>query len=442
MQLPFPLVSSLDDHYDVDDINDLRGRGGSAEVFCGRCLSSVSGCVQPGREVALKVFNRRSVEREDQLKAVINEERMLRMVRHPNAVHLLDSFCTGASIYLVMDFIEGEEMYGIAIREAFSEQAIRHIMRQLLSVLYHLHDKCGIVHRDIKPENVMLTPDAVTGLYRVNLVDFGLARQYREQRQRRPQPLRIGGHGGNNYFGSGGAAQGKPDHTDSPLNATPVGTLRFFAPEMVSIVNDKQRHLHTTRENFPKIDIFGAGHIMYYLFTGRVYAYEPGKTTLELQRTLQRGLQLEGPQWGAVSPEARDLLAQLLAYAPEKRPTAATALKHVWFTSAGGDGSGVGATATGSNGNYTCTTTTNINNFNGLAGYSGEFGDSARSPVMSPTSRQDVGRAFDFMRNMEEEVGGEGQRGDENEEDGEGAEDLEGLPKAGNFGAYVPSSYF
>ena len=100
-----------------------------------------SGRVQSSEEAKLKV---------------LSEARILREVDHPNVIRFVDIFETDAHLHLVMELVEGGELFDRLSNEgAFAEPDARAIMHQLLSALKHLHAR-HIVHRDLKPENILL----------------------------------------------------------------------------------------------------------------------------------------------------------------------------------------------------------------------------------------------------------------------------------------------
>lgn len=71
-------------------------------------------------------------------------------------IHLYEVYETTNSIYFIVDLISGGELlHRVRDKGIIIESDLRHLMRNLLSGLYHLHSK-GIMHRDLKPENILL----------------------------------------------------------------------------------------------------------------------------------------------------------------------------------------------------------------------------------------------------------------------------------------------
>ncbi len=115
-----------------------------------------------------------SVEGADQFRL---EAEILAGVRHPNLPAVWDYFQHSGGLYLVMEFIEGEDLESqLEIDEFLDEPRVRDWAIQICDALteLHLHDP-PIIHRDIKPANIKITPEG-----RAVLVDFGIAKLYRE----------------------------------------------------------------------------------------------------------------------------------------------------------------------------------------------------------------------------------------------------------------------
>ena len=105
------------------------------------------------------------------------EARILNGLLHPALPHVSDYFTEGDEHFLVMQFIEGEDMSDILKREgAFPVKDVLRWMANLLDALEYLHSQePPIIHRDLKPSNLKLTPRG-----EVYLLDFGLAKLKRE----------------------------------------------------------------------------------------------------------------------------------------------------------------------------------------------------------------------------------------------------------------------
>lgn len=327
-RLPFPIRENIDDYYQTDDVSDFIGNGTFAQVFRAECCHDGEK-VQSGQQVALKVFQKSDLTTEKIINDVINEVEILRRVEHPNCVRLLDYFQTTYNVVIVMNLVEGKELLQ-ALRELdLSEACVKSIMAQLLSALAYLHDTLRVVHRDIKPENILVSP-MPSGAYHVTVVDFGLARTFGRQSTRQrlgATPLvpmqRLGARM------APSASMESLGGTDSPLLATPCGTLRYAAPETVHSISASTQ-LSTTRALLPRIDVYAAGIVMYVMLSGAV-PFSDTTNKVALYGQMKNGPSFSGQRWEHVLPEAIDVSRALMTGDPVKRPSAAEALRFGWF---------------------------------------------------------------------------------------------------------------
>lgn len=143
-------------------IDKLLGQGGMGAVYCASDLTF-------NASVAIKENQFITPESQKQFS---REAELLYHLRHPNLPRVIDYFVIpGQGQYLVMDYIEGEDLKEKLDRQGQvpQEQACAWI-RQVLDALAYLHAR-QVIHRDVKPANIKITPDG-----RVVLVDFGLAK--------------------------------------------------------------------------------------------------------------------------------------------------------------------------------------------------------------------------------------------------------------------------
>jgi serine/threonine-protein kinase len=150
------------------EIGGVLGRGGMAEVHRGRDL-------RLGREVAVKVL-RSDLARDPSFQVRFRREaQAAASLNHPAIVAVYDTgedrTATGATPYIVMEYVEGETLRDVLRREGrLDPQRAMQLSADICGALDFSH-RNGIVHRDVKPGNVMITPDGA-----VKVMDFGIAR--------------------------------------------------------------------------------------------------------------------------------------------------------------------------------------------------------------------------------------------------------------------------
>jgi len=140
------------------------GEGGMATVYRGRRISD-------GRAVAIKVLREQYAHDRGFVARFEREAQAVARLSHPHMVQVLDSGRDGDVHFIVMEYVEGEDLKTLLRREhILPEKRAREIGAQVCEVLAYAHTQ-GIVHRDIKPQNILLTVDG-----QVKVTDFGIAR--------------------------------------------------------------------------------------------------------------------------------------------------------------------------------------------------------------------------------------------------------------------------
>ncbi|EAN83855.1 putative calcium/calmodulin-dependent protein kinase [Trypanosoma cruzi] len=346
---PFREELHINQLYETDDIYDFIGRGTFASVF--KAVSLVDGEeVRKGDAVALKVFNKRDLTSEKMRLDVINEVEVLRRINHKNCVRLLDCFQTPLHVVIVMNHVEGAELFKALRDTVFTEAQVRFVAQQLLEALDYLHNVVGVVHRDVKPENILVKPFG-NDEFHVTLVDFGLARMLAR---------RGGGHRRLGATRLSLRALPEPtsvesidSHCDSPLIATPCGTLNYAAPETVKSLTQSGGQLATTPDLLARMDVYAVGTILYVMLVGKLPFRHSGNK-MQLVKEMEAGPLFAETRWSSVPREAIDLTKALLFFDPSKRPRAREALQYAWFhpqaaeeEGNGGGGGGGGSSSVG-----------------------------------------------------------------------------------------------
>ncbi|OXU27866.1 hypothetical protein TSAR_003767 [Trichomalopsis sarcophagae] len=268
-----PACTRFSDNY---DLKEELGKG---------AFSVVRRCVQKSTnlEFAAKIINTKKLSSRD-FQKLEREARICRKLQHPNIVRLHDSIQEENFHYLVFDLVTGGELFeDIVAREFYSEADASHCIQQILESVHHCHHN-GVVHRDLKPENLLLASKAKGAA--VKLADFGLAIEVQGDTQA--------------WYGF-------------------AGTPGYLSPEVLK------------KEPYGKpVDIWACGVILYILLVGYPPFWDEDQHRLYAQ--IKSGsYDYPTPEWDTVTPEAKNLINQMLTVNPSKRITASEALKHPWI---------------------------------------------------------------------------------------------------------------
>ena len=125
-----------------------------------------------GQQRAVKICERGSMSSDDE-EALFREVDVMKKLNHPNIVQLTDFFVEADKYYLVLELLEGGELFDrIVKKKVYNEKEARDCVKAILCGLKYMHDQ-NIAHRDLKPENLLLASaeDDVS----VKIADFGFA---------------------------------------------------------------------------------------------------------------------------------------------------------------------------------------------------------------------------------------------------------------------------
>ena len=143
------------------------GRGTFSKVKLGLHLPTK-------QKVAIKILDKEKINDEADIERIRREIHILSILRHPNIVQLYETITSDNTIYIIMEYVEGKDLFQyIYSMQHLTEYKSSQLFRQLISCLEYIH-KLGIVHRDIKPENILLNKNKKI----LKLVDFGLSNTY------------------------------------------------------------------------------------------------------------------------------------------------------------------------------------------------------------------------------------------------------------------------
>ncbi|KAJ0006094.1 hypothetical protein NQD34_013367 [Periophthalmus magnuspinnatus] len=245
----------------------------------------VKECVEraTGQEYALKIIDKARCSGKEHL--IENEVAVLRRVRHPSIIQLIEVDETPSQLFLVMELVKGGDLFdAITSSTKYSERDASAMVFNLAGAVKYLH-RMNIVHRDIKPENLLVCeyPDGTKSL---KLGDFGLATV-----------------------------------VEGPL-FTVCGTPTYVAPEIIAETGYGL-----------KVDIWAAGVITYILLCGFPPFRSENNVQEELFDQILRGkLEFPSPDWDNISLPAKMLISQMLQVNVDARFTAEEVLSHPWVT--------------------------------------------------------------------------------------------------------------
>ncbi|XP_011904481.1 PREDICTED: serine/threonine-protein kinase DCLK2 isoform X1 [Cercocebus atys] len=236
-----------------------------------------------GKEFALKIIDKAKCCGKEHL--IENEVSILRRVKHPNIIMLIEEMETATELFLVMELVKGGDLFdAITSSTKYTERDGSAMVYNLANALRYLHG-LSIVHRDIKPENLLVCeyPDGTKSL---KLGDFGLATV-----------------------------------VEGPLY-TVCGTPTYVAPEIIAETGYGL-----------KVDIWAAGVITYILLCG----FPPFRSENNLQedlfdQILAGKLEFPAPYWDNITDSAKELISQMLQVNVEARCTAGQILSHPWVS--------------------------------------------------------------------------------------------------------------
>ncbi|XP_022919470.1 peripheral plasma membrane protein CASK isoform X2 [Onthophagus taurus] len=293
-----------------DDIYDLCeeiGRGPFSIVR--RCIHR-----QTGQQFAVKIIdvakftNSPGLSTED----LKREATICHMLKHPHIVELLETYSSEGMLYMVFEFMDGNDLCYEVVRRAiagfvYSEAVASHYMRQILEALRYCHEN-DIIHRDIKPDCVLLQTKENSAP--VKLGGFGVAIQLSDRHPTNITECLVLDYRTN--LSPLGKEYLKSDR------AGRVGYAHFMAPEVVEM-----------RQYGKAVDIWAAGVLLHILLSGTLPFHGSGRRLME---AICRGkLHMDSPHWEFISDSAKDLIRQMLTLDAKQRITIEEVLNHKWL---------------------------------------------------------------------------------------------------------------
>uniref|UniRef100_A0A8C5MHL8 Myosin light chain kinase family member 4 n=1 Tax=Leptobrachium leishanense TaxID=445787 RepID=A0A8C5MHL8_9ANUR len=265
--------AQINSFYNVER-TELLGGGRFGQVH--RCIEKVSGL-----KLAAKVIKVKGHKEKEEVK---NEIQVMNQLSHNNLVQLYDAFESRNDIVLVMEYVEGGELFDRIIDESCNLSEVDTVLfiKQICEGIQYMH-QMYIIHLDLKPENIMCVSRAD---YQIKIIDFGLARRYKPR-----EKLKV-------HF----------------------GTPEFLAPEVVNY----------DFVSFPT-DMWSVGVIAYMLVSGlSPFLGEDDNETLN--NIVACEFDFEEDEFQKISDAAKDFIIKLLVKEKCWRMSASESLKHPWLS--------------------------------------------------------------------------------------------------------------
>ncbi|XP_015243273.1 PREDICTED: MAP/microtubule affinity-regulating kinase 3 isoform X12 [Cyprinodon variegatus] len=247
------------------------GKGNFAKVKLARHILT-------GREVAIKIIDKTQLN-PNSLQKLFREVRIMKILNHPNIVKLFEVIETERTLYLVMEYASGGEVFDYLVAHGrMKEKEARAKFRQIVSAVQYCHQK-HIVHRDLKAENLLLDADM-----NIKIADFGFSNEF--------------------------TLGNKLD--------TFCGSPPYAAPEL----------FQGKKYDGPEVDVWSLGVILYTLVSGSLPF--DGQNLKELRERVLRG-KYRIPFY--MSTDCENLLKRFLVLNPAKRGTLEQIMKDRWINS-------------------------------------------------------------------------------------------------------------
>ncbi|XP_035151035.3 myosin light chain kinase family member 4 isoform X1 [Callithrix jacchus] len=253
------------------------------EILGGGRFGQVHKCEETatGLKLAAKIIKTRGMKDKEEVK---NEISVMNQLDHANLIQLYDAFESKNDIVLVMEYVDGGELFDRIIDENYNLTELDTIlfMKQICEGIRHMH-QMYILHLDLKPENILcVSRDAK----QIKIIDFGLARRYKPR-----EKLKVN-----------------------------FGTPEFLAPEVVNY----------DFVSFPT-DMWSVGVIAYMLLSG-LSPFLGDNDAETLNNILACRWDLEDEEFQEISDEAKEFISKLLIKEKSWRISASEALKHPWLS--------------------------------------------------------------------------------------------------------------
>ncbi|KAM4666899.1 MAP/microtubule affinity-regulating kinase 3-like [Amazona ochrocephala] len=271
------IASCTDEQPHIGNYRLLKtiGKGNFAKVKLARHILT-------GREVAIKIIDKTQLN-PTSLQKLFREVRIMKILNHPNIVKLFEVIETDKTLYLIMEYASGGEVFDYLVAHGrMKEKEARAKFRQIVSAVQYCHQK-HIVHRDLKAENLLLDADM-----NIKIADFGFSNEF--------------------------TVGNKLD--------TFCGSPPYAAPEL----------FQGKKYDGPEVDVWSLGVILFTLVSGSLPF--DGQNLKELRERVLRG-KYRIPFY--MSTDCENLLKRFLVLNPTKRGTLEQIMKDRWINAGHGE---------------------------------------------------------------------------------------------------------
>lgn len=190
----------IDEKY---EILKLIGQGGMSRVYLAMDK-------RLNKQWAIKEIEKRAKDKNNEIviQSAIAEANLIKQLDHPAIVRIVDIIDNGDVIYIIEDYIEGETLSSVLETQgAQPQELVIEWAMQICEALEYLHTrKPPIIYRDMKPANVMIKPDG-----NIKVIDFGIAREYKDQSLADTVSLGTKGYAAPEQFGGKGQTDARTD---------------------------------------------------------------------------------------------------------------------------------------------------------------------------------------------------------------------------------------
>lgn len=185
------------------EVLKLIGKGGMSKVYLAMDKNL-------NKQWAIKEIERKAYDKNNEVvvASAMAEANMMKKLDYPSLPRIVDIIEKENVIYVVMDYIEGETLSSVLSKEgAQPQEVVIEWAKELCRVLDYLHTQNPpIIYRDMKPANIMLQPNG-----NIKLIDFGIAREYKEQNLADTVSLGTKGYAAPEQFGGKGQTDARTD---------------------------------------------------------------------------------------------------------------------------------------------------------------------------------------------------------------------------------------